>query len=137
MSIDLKAPVNTLFNADSKLSASYDVKDKTSANYAVVGDSANMLVDKLNAIGDYNGVPKTGTASNTIGNLSTNYLGYYWNWYEPYKEYHYHNCHVIAQPDKFETAFKLARKLMEKKMTKPHKTIEDFFQLMDVIVATL
>ncbi len=57
--------------------------------------------------------------------------------YRPYYDY-YANCyHTYIKQDKFETAFKLARKLMDKKIVRPQKTVEDFFKLMDAIIEVL
>jgi hypothetical protein len=75
-----------------------------------------------------------GTAFNDTSNTAVNYI---WPYYEPYKTYYYPIYHEIPASDKFEVAFKLSRKLMELKLTRPLKTIEDYFKLMDAIVAVL
>jgi hypothetical protein len=82
------------------------------------------------------------TSTTTSGDISSttttaNYAGYYWPLWEPYQNYYIGYYHSPVTADKFEIAFKLARKLMEKKIVKHLKTIEDFFKLMDTIVEVL
>lgn len=72
-----------------------------------------------------------------LNQTNTDYRGYYWGFWEHYREYHHDHYHFIPQPDNFELAFKLARKLMEEKLVKPMQTIEDFFKLMDAIVEVI
>ena len=115
MKLDLQAPVSTLFNA-----------------------TLNTSSNNVGFVSTNNSPLNAGTSNLTAGLTQTSgYLGYYWNWWEPYNSY-YHSCyHAPTSPDKFETAFKLSRKLMDKKLVKPQKTVEDFFKLMDAIVEVL
>lgn len=88
------------------------------------------------------GVSYTTTTGNTLGDSTGTtqvnaYNGYYWPFWEPYNQYYHSYYHTTTTPDKFETAFKLSRKLMDKKLVKPQKTVEDFFKLMDAIVEVL
>ena len=142
MSLNLQAPVSTLFNSsnssgntnpnqNSSLNMVSSIpSNNVSANYASVGN---------NSLGGINGNLTTGNSFNVpnAGYQGGNYYGYYWPYWQPYNEY-YHSCHnTFTTSDKFETAFKLARKLMDKKLVKPQKTVEDFFKLMDSIVEIL
>jgi len=100
------------------------------ANYASVGNNT------LNTLGGISSIT-TDAVYQGGGLVGGNYYGYYWPYWQPYNEY-YHSCyHTFTTSDKFETAFKLARKLMDKKLVKPQKTVEDFFKLMDSIVEIL
>ena len=141
MSLNLQAPVSTLFNSSNSSGNTNSIPNASmnqnasslsaqTANYASVGN---------NSIGGITGNLTTGNSFNVPidGYQGGNYYGYYWPYWQPYNEY-YHSCHnTFTTSDKFETAFKLARKLMDKKLVKPQKTVEDFFKLMDSIVEIL
>lgn len=107
--INLEAPISTMF--DYTGSSSIALNQQT-AEYSI----------------DPNSLKEASTSS---------YNGYYWNYWEPYRNYYTTCYHSNIVADKFETAFKLSRKLMEKKLVKPMKTVEDFFKLMDSIVEVL
>lgn len=111
---DLSAPVSALFNKDTKMSA-INMVDGT-GQYGRSGDYA------------------IGAQTNF---QNADYRGYYWSFWEPYREYHHDHYHFLPQSDNFERAFKISRKLMEKKLVKPMKTVEDFFKLMDAIVEVI
>ena len=70
---------------------------------------------------------------------SGNYSGYYWPWFEPYREYCHYYHYPIPSGNDFEKAFKIARALVEKKVVtaKYQKTIGDFFKLMDIVQKAL
>ena len=97
-----------------------------------------MLCSNGQDPGDYNVANGTGTIlGDILDNSTLKYQGYYWQHWEPYREYYHDHYHIVTQPDNFERAFKLSRKLMEKKLVKPMKTVEDFFVLMDAIVEVI
>lgn len=133
MSLNLQAPVSTLFTSNSSSNVytnPSNALNTTNASYASVGN---------NSIGGVlSGINSITTVGQTSGNaVNANYYGYYWPYWEPYNNYYKGCYHTFTTPDKFETAFKLARKLMDKKLVKPQKTVEDFFKLMDSIVEIL
>lgn len=117
--INLHASVDTLFKKDPVI------------NYTAVSDphSVKLSLDPNSTTAVYE--------DSYSGSTGVNYYGHYWNWWESYADYHYHYYHWHPTSDKFEKAFKISRKLMEKKLVKPMKTVEDFFKLMDGIVEAL
>lgn len=125
----MSAPVNSLF-AGNTITHEYNTTT-SSGDYTVPFDK---LQDKQIHHADIKYTTSTGS---TTSGMTGNYSGYYWHYYEPYKTYYYPMYNNIPAPDKFEVAFKLAKKLMEKKLIKPLKTVEDFFGLMDSIVEAL
>lgn len=123
------------FNLDAPISTMFSMKVDENNGTTM---QANSMMEVSNTF-DPDSVNKDAKleAMNYTVSTGGTYNGYYWPYWEPYREY-YHTCyHAVTTPDRFETAFKLARKLMDKKQVRPMKTVEDFFKLMDVIVEAL
>ncbi len=113
LSFDLTAPVETMFRNNT-----LDMPTTTDAGIDLTG----------------------GFASEKALYYVEPYRGYYWPWYEPYREYHTHiHKEGFSDSEKFEKSFKIARKLIDEKVVtaKYQKTIGDFFKLMDIIVKVL
>lgn len=113
--------MSTMFNYSSSASSDTTAGDNVNFEMTTTEGSSSYNLDLSDSSG-------TG-----------HYAGYYWPWYEPYREYHYHHHHVRPSGNDFETAFKIAKKLCTKKVVpaSKQKTIGDFFKLMDIILEVL
>lgn len=71
---------------------------------------------------------------NSIGG---GYRGYYWRWFEPFKEYYTQPARENLQlptPSDFELAFRITTALERDKYLKDVDTVDDFFGVMELII---
>ena len=133
--ISLSAPVDTLFSTGNSINASYEPQKALGMKVSDV--QSNMTLGNTSQNANYIGDVLPNKPDMGMTQAFNQYAGYYWSFWQPYNTY-YHGCyHTFTTPDKFEIAFNLSRKLMEKKLVKPLKMVEDFFKLMDAIVEVL
>lgn len=138
--LDLSAPVSILFAGNKREFNSMQSKEavmmaNSSENYGGLNASLQKLDNENYSIGD-----PVNSALQTFKEPA--YYGYYWKWWEPYRDYFYQvypSYQVRIEENAFERAFKLARKLLEEGVVKDkyNKTVGDFFKLMDILVKEL
>lgn len=93
-----------------------------------------MSEQSVNLNASFNSQMMTGDFDTLKTKWSTNYG---WSWPDTYHYYYpTYYPYVVKEDNKFEQAFKIVQKLMEKKLVDPKK-VKDFIELVNEIVDVL